>query len=330
MMSKKSNYMLFSILVTAMMLLIGCAGTIEDCVDCDPAAMQSRIAKQKKEIAALKSTVKAKEAKITASEAKIVKMKAGSVAVTSYSTDGALLPPNAKPGECYARVFVPPTYKTTTESLLKKAESERVEIIPAIYETVFEEVLVSEASEKLAAVPATYKWVEENVLVKAAHTDWKAGSGLIEKVDNATGEIMCLVEVPAEYKLVRKQVVDQPASIRSITIPAKYKTISVQKLVQPASENRIRIPAVYQDVTKTEKVTEGYLEWRSVLCEINMTKSTIAKIQVALQKAGYDPGVVDGVYGAQTEEALEAFQKEKGLASGGFTFESLKALGVNI
>ena len=59
-----------------------------------------------------------------------------------------LLPPNAKPGECYARVFVPPTYKTETAQVITREASERVEIIPARYEKVTEQVLVREAVEK--------------------------------------------------------------------------------------------------------------------------------------------------------------------------------------
>ena len=80
---------------------------------------------------------------------------------------GDLLPP-AEPGQCYARVFVPPTYETRTEDVLKKAATERVEIVPAAYETVEEEVLVEAASTRIEVVPAEYGWVEEQVLVKAA------------------------------------------------------------------------------------------------------------------------------------------------------------------
>ncbi len=47
-----------------------------------------------------------------------------------------LLPPNAKPGECYARVFVPPRYQTVTQRVLSRQASERVETIPAKYEEV--------------------------------------------------------------------------------------------------------------------------------------------------------------------------------------------------
>ena len=83
------------------------------------------------------------------------------------------------------------------EKVLVKEASERIEIIPAQYEWVEERVLVEAASSRLVEVPAKYAWQEERVVVKPAHTVWKKGNGPIEKVDNITGEIMCLVEVPA-------------------------------------------------------------------------------------------------------------------------------------
>ena len=44
------------------------------------------------------------------------------------------------------------------------------------------------------------------MLSKEAHAVWKKGRGPVEKLDNTTGEIMCLVEVPASYKTVTKTV----------------------------------------------------------------------------------------------------------------------------
>jgi hypothetical protein len=77
-------------------------------------------------------------------------------------------------------------------------------------------VTTREASERVETIPAKYEEVEEKVLVEEAHSVWQKGRGLIEKVDNTTGEIMCLVEVPASYKTVRKQVVVKPATVREL------------------------------------------------------------------------------------------------------------------
>jgi hypothetical protein len=67
--------------------------------------------------------------------------------VIAGGAGGDLLPPNAKAGQCYARVYTPPVYKTKHEQVLKRDESESVSIIPAKFETVEETVLVREASQ---------------------------------------------------------------------------------------------------------------------------------------------------------------------------------------
>ena len=77
-------------------------------------------------------------------------------------------------------------------------------VVPAQYEIVEERVLVKEASTKLVNIPAEYGVEEERIIDKPAHTIWKKGTGPIQRIDEATGEIMCLVEVPATYKTVKR------------------------------------------------------------------------------------------------------------------------------
>lgn len=284
------------------------------------------------------------------------------------------LPPNAKPGECYARVLVPAQYAERTEKVLvrpasKKIETvsakynlvekrvlveeahEKLEIIPAKFGWVEETVVVKEASEKLVSVPASFTTVEEKVLIKPAYTTWKKGRGPIEEIDSATGEIMCLVEVPAEYETVKKRVLQSPASTkkevipavtktlkvkkmveppktRKITIPAKYETVSVRKLVSPAREIVTEIPAEYSTVTKSAKVSDGRVEWRSILCETNVGKNIVTRIQRALQSKGYNPGKIDGVLGGDTMDAVDRYQRASGQATGQLTIQTIKSLGV--
>ena len=217
-------------------------------------------------------------------------------AQAGMSSDPLLLPPEARSGECFARVFVPPTYQSQTEKVLKteasdrveiepaqyswveetvlvKEESERVEVIPATYKTVTEKVLVSQESEKLETVPAVYDTVTEKVLVKEAYTTWKKGRGPIEKIDHATGEIMCLVEVPAEYKTVTKRVLVTPAQTRVVKIPAEYETVTKQVVDTPATTRMVKIPPVY-DTMKVRKLVTPAKERR---IEIPATYQTVSK-----------------------------------------------------
>ncbi len=179
------------------------------------------------------------------------------------------LPPKGEPGKCYARVWEDETYVTEPMQLLVREASERIEIVPARYEMVEQKVLVSPAYERMEYVPAEFETISERVLVKPATTRWKKGRGLIEKVNNFTGEIMCLEEIPAEYKTITKRVLKTPAGTRSVQVPAEYKTILVRQLVEPAKTKRIPIPAEYRTVDKTVKVSEGHMAWREVQCETN-------------------------------------------------------------
>ena len=242
----------------------------------------------------------------------------------------ALLPLEAKPGECYARVFIPPRYSTITENVLTQGASEKIEIIPAKYEMIEEKVLVEEASTRVETIPAQYDEVDEKVLVREAHVTWKKGRGLIEKVDNTTGEIMCLVEVPAEYKTVKKKVMVKPPSSRVINVPASYETVKIRKLVAPPQEKLVEVPAKYQTISRSEMISEGGMEWRKVLCETNMTSEMIRDVQTALKNAGHDPGPIDGIMGRLTRGAINSFQQEKGLATGALTYQTIESLGIEI
>lgn len=301
--------------------------------------------------------------------------EAPAASTASAETD-ALLPPNAQPGECYARVMIPATYETVSEQVLVKDASEQFEVIPAQYEWVEEQVLVKDASEQLEVVPAEYEvieeqvmvtpattrveevpavydWVEEQVLVQPAHSVWKKGTGPMQKVDNATGEIMCLVEVPAQYETVRKRVLVQaastqtvevpaeyrtvqrtvmkaPPSTRTITIPAEYATMKVQKLVRAEERRAVPVPAEYRTITKQVMVSEGGIGWQRVLCETNLSKDVVKALQEALAAQGFDPGPADGVLGPRTQAALQKYQTANQLAVGGITLEALERLGVRV
>lgn len=334
-----------------------------------------------KQIEALKAENSAISQRAAQSDASMSSGSSGSGMMASGNSE--LFPPNAQPGQCWSRVLTPAKFVTNSERVLVKPESESISILPAKYEPATERVLVKEESTKLVAVPATYKTVTERVMVrpastrlktipaqyetvtnrvleKAAHTTWKRGDGfrsssLQTRIDNGTGEVMCLVEVPATYKTVTKtvlktpervvevpvdaeyetvtrRVVDTPASTKTVVIPAEYKVVNVQRLVTPEKEVRNPIAAVYNNVTSTEKVSDEKLTWEEVLCEINMDTQTVAELQRSLQKAGVYDGPIDGIYGRMTERAANSYAKQNGLPTGSrlIALKTVKHLGLKI
>ncbi len=271
------------------------------------ASQQSELANRESQLAQQQQRIDLQLREARAAESRALAAKPS--AAPAAAMDQSLLPPKASGGQCFARVFVPPTYETATQEMLKQEAGERIEIIPAKYTMVDEKVLVKPATSRMVEVPARYAKTSEKVLVKPAHQVWKKGTGPIQRVDQATGEIMCLVDVPAEYRTVTKTVLQSPATTKLIEEPAEYKTIRVTKLVSPAEERKVQIPATYQTVSKQVQTSDGHMEWREILCETNMTHDRISDIQRALQAKGFNPGPIDGVIGSQTISAVNSFQK---------------------
>lgn len=58
---------------------------------------------------------------------------------------------------------------------------------------------------------------------------------------------------------------------------------------------------------------------------VNMSKN-IELIQISLMKSGYNPGVIDGVWGRNTIDAVKKFQKDKGLNVDGIVGEKTASI----
>jgi putative peptidoglycan binding protein len=364
---KKPQFWKFFAAAWALLFVAACATTTPQTADFDA---------QQKELRMRGEALALKEAELDERLAAVMEAESKAQESPSGEVQSSLFPPGSQPGSCYARVFVPNSYRVVTETMLKREAGERIETTPPQFETASEKVmieapsrklvlrpaeygmeeesvLVSPAKRTLVEVPARYETVSEKVMVRAAHNEWKKGSGPIQKIDHATGEIMCLVEEPAIYRTVTKKVLKSPATTQwveepavfktvkkkvmiqeptteVVEIPAKFKTIKVTRMVTPAQERRVEIPAEYQTVTKKVLDNEAHMEWREILCQTNMTPDRISKIQMALNEKGFDSGPVDGAVGPRTMKAVNSFQRANNLVVSKYlTVNTVKALGVS-
>ncbi len=318
-------------------------------------------------------------------------------------------------GACYKEYFTPARYEETTKEVLVKEESEEIKIAPAQFEETEETVVVKQASKKKVYRPAEYETIEERIEVEPAKAVWKKGEGPIQKIDYSTGEIMCLVQVPAVYKTVSKKVLKTPSVIDLVEVPEEVKAVKVNKLVSDATIDKVKIPAEYKTVKLTNKVADASftwtagtaasgstytgnqiclkeipaqyeslkklvidtpatveedkvppvaklikvsnvaepakevrqlvqaeyrevetqvkvaaerLEWRPILCRTNMGPDINKRIQQALKDAGVYNGPIDGAVGRGTMGAIEKYQQDNGMATGGITIDVLEKLGV--
>jgi len=322
-------------------------------------------------------------------------------------------------GTCYKEYFQPATYKVVQEDVIVQNERNETEVVPANFDTQEQKIEVIPPSKKVVEIPAEYEYVEEKVLIEEAKTVWKKGQNPAQKLSGATGEIMCLVKVPAKYKTIKKLVVkspartevqevpaevqtlavqhlvseptlkntlipavhktiekkipdtaasfmwtdaatgadkpwrftghmiclvetpavtkdikkvvlDTPATVKEEIIPATYEMVKTEKLVTPSKEVRTPVEAEYKMIEKRKKVAASSMAWQRILCQTNMTKDVIKKIQIALNEKSYKVGKPDGVLGRGTRNALERYQKDNGLATGGITYETLGSLNIEL
>lgn len=315
------------------------------------------------EMAATKAAEMAAEREAQIEKAKQEKMAAmekegqPAAAPAMSSTSGDLYPPNARAGECYARMIIPGETRTITEKVLKREASERIEIIPASYKKATKRVLVKPETTTLVEVPAKYGTKSERIQVSAAKTVWKKGAGtmaagagsgaaggasaaaIVDRFGNQkiigtkttdTGELMCLVEVPAVYKTVTKTTLISPATTKTVTQPAQYKTVQVTEEVNPAQEKRVAIPEEYGTLTRTEQVRSESLTWVPVLCQVNMTTQNVSQLQSSLKQQGCYKCEIDGVMGECTLRGAQCYAKRKGLPYGTnfVTLDTVRALGL--
>ena len=179
------------------------------------------------------------------------------------------LPPNASPGECFAKVFIPATFKTVSERVLVRDATETIEVIPAKYEWVEERVLVKDESRELVPYPAEFAMREQTIEVMPGRTDWEVNKdpNCVNPAAEPARDVFCLVTRPPERKTVQMQVQVKPAGVKEVCIPAQYETVRRQKLVTPATTRRHVTPAEYRDVERTVKVCDSRIAWKRVTCD---------------------------------------------------------------
>ena len=214
---------------------------------------------------------------------------------------------------------IPGGVTTEQKSVLQKEESVEYLSIAATYRTVSETVVVKPGYTRTETIPATYETVTEKVKVKDGFTAWRPGSTVAGYAPGSantygsgqtsrpegfygptrvlpTGEVLCLVEVPPEFRtitrqvlrtpartveipvppetsVITRQVIDQPAHVEKKIIPAVYGTITI-KVRAPDQTEPVVTPAVTNTYTKVKVVSPSRFEWKQVDCRTDVTHSS--------------------------------------------------------
>lgn len=246
--------------------------------------------------------------------------------------------------------IVPAEYEWTEEQVMVKPAGEELRIVPATYKTVTKEIEIEPVTVEKTVVPPKYTEVSDEIEARPAYLTAHNQGG--SRTFQSVGEALRLTEVPVQKESITRQVVQEPARVENKEIEAKfetvevqeldqeatvervpfeaeYKTVRVRKLVKEAEEREVEIPAEYAEVKVFDKVADAQMRWEQVLCSHEVNENTIRAVQAALNKAGYNTGTPDGALGPATMSALERYQRDNNLATGGVTMETMRALGVS-
>jgi Putative peptidoglycan binding domain len=229
-------------------------------------------------------------------------------------------------------VAIPEQFQTITRQVIKTAATVREIEIPAEYATVSRQELVTAASSSEIAIPATmqtvtrqeididklkaagYKFDDKGNIIAAPNGDRVLRAASLTKgaagvtAANAVGKgadsgeegYVREIKIPAVYQTVTRQVIDQPAIVRTIEVPGTTKVIKTRVEASPARTEESVIPAVYRTQTRqvidqaaTQKEIVIPAEYRMVERRVVDTPATTRKIPVAAVTQTVQRQVVD-------------------------------------
>ena len=216
----------------------------------------------------------------------------------------------AQPEQCFSEHYLPAKFVTNEKEVLVKEEAEEINIIPAQFEQAEETVMVKASAKNKLLVEAEYEVIEEQVMIEPAKAVWKKGTGPITRIDNSTGDIMCLVQIPAKYKTIKKTVLKSPSAVQEVEIPAESEVVPVSRLVSDSAADRVKLPAQFDTVEVTTKESDAAFVWRNadVAGEGTATGNTICLKAIPAKYASVKKQVVDAPASIK-EEAVPAVYK---------------------
>jgi len=206
---------------------------------------------------------------------------------TAQQTLDLQMPPQAKPGQCFARVLVEATYRSETVPVVIRDAHDRVQVSEPVFKSEIKSFPISDAYKDYVVTPPTFRTEQQKIVVRPAHERlraspavigtrpvtvvireprlvWRPGSkgSEVRRIDAATGEVFCLVEEPAKTAVVQREVQISPAQISRERIPAVEEIIERRFLVTPATVREVLVRAEAKDL-KIQTLVEPAREIRT-------------------------------------------------------------------
>lgn len=194
---------------------------------------------------------------------------------------------------------VPAVYKTVEERVLIKEASKRFEYVPAVYREVYDTLLVEDPYSTYTISPVQTIDTFEVIELEPAFARFETRPAIDGCKSPIPGDcdVICYVQYPAvtkripvkkivtppgftrqtppngRYQVIKRQVIDKPATVREIEIPAEYTTIRKRVLENDAHVDSSEVaPVVREEVFLVNDrsgggASDGY-EWRKIECSL--------------------------------------------------------------
>lgn len=232
-------------------------------------------------------------------------LTATSGAAFGQITDYKILEKEAEAAKCYEMSNLD---STSTDSMY-------LELVPPVFEAEYKTL-----DEIKIELPNS--WYESNgkgLLLKRS-----ASKKFIKYKKRRTqnDDLMCLVEIPAYYHDVSKNVVNEEGQ-PEFDGSKKYK-VSIEK--SPARIQEVTAAQALASKNPILKIPK-HVQWREYLGSgCGHSNIRVKDIQKALNENDVSCKVT-GIFDKETKDALFEFQKKNGLSVGRLDIETMKALG---
>lgn len=211
----------------------------------------------------------------------------GQASASRYSPQTAPMAPlpQARPGECFARMQTPAQYQSVPKQVAVSDAYDRARVTQAQFSSDREEVITKDAHtryvvrqprfavqqqevmlrpsfDRLEVVPAQFRYTQDQVQVTEPRLVWKRGHGLsgISRTDTRTGETWCLVEEPGRTIMINRRVVTKPEQVRRVPVAAQTVSVARQVLVYEGGVEKIHVPALTRSMTVQRLIAPGQVE----------------------------------------------------------------------
>lgn len=203
-------------------------------------------------------------------------------------------PPEARPGEAWCRVWIPPVTKEVAETVCVRPACVKKVPVPPTYGTRTKLVCLAPAQIREVQTPAVWTTRVRDVLACPERE-------VVERVACepgalAAGEVQCdcFVKrvIPPVYEQVEEAVCVEPSRCCIEYQPAQYQCVEERFILKPAHCQEVLVPAQFETRMRTVICTPGRWEWRrNTDCEVPEGLTALEVTMVDVAADGREEGI---------------------------------------